>query len=184
MNIRITLALLALLVVPAAAQNDDRQPWKKQLNFDAGILFPGGDAGPSLNTGLGFTGTFYYQLLTRNTFVSVSAGTNSFPYKHNTGINHTVIPILLGMRYNFTLTGLQPYLGVEAGLYLRSNSADDNQISLAESSADFGVMPKVGLRYPLAAGFDLDGSIKWHNVFSEHTLSWFGLNLGIAYTID
>lgn len=186
MKICILVAFMLITALPAAAQ-DDNQPWKKQINLDAGLLFPGGDQASTLdlNNGWGAAITFYYQLLSRHTFVSISAAYNQFPYGANTAYAETVIPVLLGARYNFSLTGFQPYLGFEFGVYLRTYDSYGGSPTIEESDVDFGVMPKVGFRFPIAGGLDFDGSLKWHNIIDDvGGLSWIGLNAGIAYTID
>lgn len=181
MKLRIILLLFVLSAVPALSQGS--QPWKKQINLDVGLQIPGGDGGEGLNTGWGAAATFYYQLLTRQTFISLSAGYNEFGID-GSNASITVIPLLVGLRYNFALTGFQPYIGAEIGIYMQSLSVSDNTVSVDVSESDAGIAPKVGFRYPLAPGFDFDASLKYHNVFADESFSFIGINVGVAYTID
>jgi hypothetical protein len=170
MRFRTALALLLLFTaIPAFGQS---QPWKKQIALDANISIPGG-AGESNGTGFGGAAAFYYQLLTRVTFISASVGYNSFD-------GFTITPLLIGARYNFALTGLQPYIGFELGMYLFSS---DN--TLVGSSSEFGFQPKIGLRYPLSPGLDFDASLKYHIITGEgDNFTIIAPGIGIAYTID
>jgi hypothetical protein len=170
MRFRTVLVLLLLTAaVPAFGQS---QPWKKQIALDANISIPGG-AGENVGTGYGGAAAFYYQLLTRNTFISASVGYNAFE-------GFTIIPLLIGARYNFSITGFQPYIGVELGLYLTSY---DNTV--IGSSSDFGLQPKIGFRYPLSPGLDFDASIKYHIITGEgDSFTILAPGIGIAYTID
>jgi hypothetical protein len=182
MNLRIALALVILTAIPAFGQS---QPWKKQIAVDANLSIPGGDVGEGLGTGYGGTATFYYQLLTRNTFLSASVGWNTFDYDAFSGMHLTVIPLLVGMRYNFAITGFQPYIGLEFGMYLSSASSNDNTVTLAESETDAGIQPKIGFRLPISPGLDFDASLKWHNIFADDaSFSILAPGIGIAYTID
>lgn len=182
MKFRTVLALLLLTAIPALGQS---QPWKKQIAVDANISIPGGDYGKFLSTGFGGTATFYYQLLTRNTFLSASIGYNDLAFESGGSAKYTVIPLLIGARYNFAITGFQPYIGFEFGGYLQSVSESDGAISLGESETNVGIQPKVGFRFPLSPGLDFDASLKWHNIFVENSsFSILAPGIGIAYTID
>ena len=172
------LLILAMMILGTSATmfaQSGSQPWKKQIALDVGPQLPSGDGTAGLEMAIGVSGTFYYQLLTRHTFISASIGTHAFPIE-NSSESFSVIPLLLGVRYNFALTGLQPYVGAEFGAYLTSIGS--------VSETELGIMPKLGLRYPLSPGFDIDGSIKHNIVMSETSFSFTGINLGIAYTID
>ena len=172
------LLILAMMILGTSATmfaQGGNMPWKKQIALDIGPQLPSGDGSFGLGTAIGVSGTFYYQLLTRNTFVSASIGTHNFPIE-NSNESFSIIPLLIGMRYNFALTGIQPYIGAEFGAYLTSVGST--------SETELGVMPKVGLRFPLSPGFDIDASIKHNIVLSESSFSFTGINLGIAYTID
>jgi hypothetical protein len=172
MRLRTVLAVLLVagaMTVPALGQS---QPWKKQIALDANISIPGG-SGDGVGTGFGGAAAFYYQLLTRVTFLSASVGYNSFD-------GFTIMPLLIGARYNFALTGFQPYIGFELGMYL---SSYDNTV--IGSSSDFGFQPKIGFRYPLSAGLDFDASIKYHIITGEgDSFTILAPGIGIAYTID
>lgn len=179
----LTMLFIAMLT-PAFAQSG--QPWKKQLNLDLGIQFPGGDLSnqAGLATGWGGATTFYYQLLTRQTFLSLGIGYYSFGVgSTNSNTTVTEIPLLLGVRYNFALTGFQPYIGAEFGAYIGSVKVGD-QVVDGSVGTDFGIQPKAGFRLPISPGFDFDASVKFHVIMSETSFSFIGLNAGIAYTID
>jgi hypothetical protein len=184
-TMRNTFILIAILLLaaasPALAQRE--QPWKKQIALDAGLDFPGGDVGKGLNMGYSAAATFYYQLITRQTFLSLSIGYHTFGVEGSSSSTLVTIPIQGGIRYNFALTGFQPYVGVEFGAYLSTMTVND--VVIGESGeADFGVQPKVGFRLPISPGFDFDASLKYHIVASEESFSFIGLNVGVAYTIE
>jgi hypothetical protein len=160
------------------------RPWESQIALDAGVQFPGGGFSDaySLGTGYGFSANYYYQLLSRNTFISLGVGFNSFNSGNGTNTSVTVVPVLFGMRYNFSITGFQPYIGVELGAYIRSIKPGGTTVT--SSTTDFGLMPKLGARIPLAAQLDFDMSLKYHTILaSGASFSFLGLNFGIAYTI-
>jgi hypothetical protein len=181
----ILAVLFTLSLCTATLHAQREQPWKKQFNVDVGAEFPGGATTDALGltTGFGINGTFYYQLLTRVTFLSLSAGYNSFGVEGSSSTSVTVVPILIGLKYNFTLTGVQPYIGLELGVYNTSVKVNGNTVE-GSGGSDFGIMPKFGVRIPLAPQFDLDLVLKYHNVFSDQTFNFIGLDGGVAYTID
>jgi hypothetical protein len=180
----VLIALMLLSAVPAFSQS---QPWKKQIALDANLSIPGGEFADLVGLEMGFGGTaaFYYQLLTRVTFLSVSLGYNDLSFEGSSNAKYTVIPLLIGARYNFALTGFQPYVGFEFGAYFQSVSTSDGQISLTESETNVGFQPKVGFRFPLSPGLDFDASLKYHLILRENeSFSMISPGIGIAYTID
>ena len=180
------LSVLALVIITSVSAYGQAMPWRKQIALDANIALPGGDVGKSLGTGFGATGTFYHQLLSRNVFLSVGVGYLSFPFEGSSNAMMTTIPLLVGARYNFAITGFQPYIGLELGAYFTSASASGSGVTLnTETETNLGLQPKVGFRYPLGPGLDFDASVKYHVIMVENSsFSVIAPGIGIAYTID
>jgi hypothetical protein len=86
-----------------------------------------------------------------------------------------IIPLQFASKFNFTLTGLQPYVGFDGGFYLlRPNGGND--------SSEFGIAPKFGFRLPLAWGVDIDLNATYEVILDDpDERSYVGLNAGVAY---
>ncbi len=179
--------LLLTAVVSASAQTTDGQPWLHQLNVTAGLSFPMGSLATNLDLapGLCLEGTFYLQLPERNVFLSASIGYHRFGYgSFSADLGMAAIPALVGARYNFWLTGVQPYVGLEAGAYFFTVTDQSNTVT-ALNDVQFGIVPKFGVRIPLQPQLDLDLSAKYHVVLTGQTnLQFLGINAGVAYTIE
>jgi hypothetical protein len=161
--------LLAGLTLPAAAQPS----WDNQLAVTGGAQFATGSFGDAWKTGTGLAVTYYSRPSSRF-FFGARVGYQRF--KAQTG-NSTlnVIPLHFASKYNFALTGVQPYLGVDGGLYLLRPDGPDN-------TSEFGVAPKFGLRFPLASGVDLDVNATYEVILNDPSnQTYLGVNAGFAY---
>ncbi|PSQ86135.1 MAG: hypothetical protein BRD43_07705 [Bacteroidetes bacterium QS_4_64_154] len=79
-------------------------------------------------------------------------------------------------KYNFSLTGIQPYIGADGGPFVLSNG---------DSETKFGIAPRLGLRIPIARGIDIDLTLKYSVVFNDSdNVTYVGTNGGFAYIFD
>lgn len=183
----VAAALVLLLgASTSAAQTGGSQPWKHQLNITGGIDFPGGTYADEtdLSLGLGVEATYYRQFARRDVFLSLMAGYHRFGFgSFGSDRGLTVVPLLGGVRYNFTLTGIQPYIGAEIGIYLL-NEGEGGSVTVNDlDDIAAGILPKAGLRIPIEPQLDVDLSLKYHLILTSE-LSFLGLNAGVAYTIS
>ncbi len=150
-------------------------PWTHQLSLTAGAQSPVAD--PLQNgyqTGVGFKGTYYYRT-SRHFFFGVSGGYHWFQAL-GTDTVLDVIPLQFAFKFNFRLTGLQPYIGSDGGpVLLRDNTS-------SEVRNEMGVAPKFGFRLPIARGADLDLNLTYEVIFTEpEPTTYLGANAGLAY---
>lgn len=165
-------ALFFLTALPADAQSPP--DWRHQAYFNAGPQFVTGDFSDSYKTGLAIDVGYYYRA-TRSGFIGVAGGFHQFA-ADGAGSDINVIPINLAFKYNFTLTGIQPYVGAEAGPYFFSNG---------NSETNFGVTPRLGVRVPLTEGIDLDLNVKYNVVFQDPSnFTYVGANAGFSYILQ
>jgi len=163
------LLTLAITALPALGQPS----WQNQLAVTGGPQFPTETFEESFDTGAGLAVT-YYSRPSSHVFLGLRGGYHRF--EAQTGdATLNVIPLQIATKYNFSLTGLQPYVGVDGGVYLlRPESGEEN--------SEFGVAPKFGFRVPIAFGVDLDLNATYEVVFTEpENTTYVGLNAGIAY---
>jgi hypothetical protein len=140
---------------------------------NAGPQFPTGSAGDVFGTGFAIDGGYYYRAADAF-FIGLSGGFHRFS-GDGTGIDQTIIPINLALKYNFSLTGVQPYVGAETGPFFVSNG---------DSETNFGVVPRLGVRIPVSTGIDLDINLKYDVIFSDpDNFTYVGANGGFAYII-
>lgn len=167
-----TLTSLLLLLAVAAPEQADAQNWQNQIYFNAGPQFVTGDASDAYKTGLAIDGGYYYRA-SSNFFIGLAGGYHQFEGEGAVD-KRTVIPVHLAAKYNFSLTGVQPYIGLEGGPYFQNSGG--------EGQTDFGLAPRIGFRIPLSRGFDLDINAKYNVVFQEDdNFNYVGLNGGPAY---
>ena len=91
------------------------------------------------------------------------------------------LALTAGFRYNFAVTGLQPYIGAEIGTYSIGGILREDQ----SAPINLAATPKIGIRYPLAQGLDFDASAKVMWLFSGYIpFSYASLNVGVSYALN
>lgn len=184
---RICTALLFVLFLGAtvAPPADAQTPaWKHQIVFNSGPQLLTGDYADAYKTGLAIDVGYYYRA-TDALFVGVYGGYHQFKDKGglsldigNSSSNLNVVPVNLAFKFNFSLTGVQPYIGAEGGPFFLSPSE-------GEGSTKIGVAPRIGLRIPLSRGIDLDLNVKYNVIFNDQSnFTYVGPNGGFAYIMD
>jgi opacity protein-like surface antigen len=182
----VLVSLVSVDSADARKKGGKAAAWNHQICVDAGAQIPDDDDG--LETGYGLAFTYYYRL-SNSFFFSASLGYQSFGFEDIQGydlsdLSLTIMPVTLGIRYNFTTSGLQPYIGAEAGFFLVDISGRDADV---DSETEFGIIPKVGIRYPLSPGLDLDVNLKYNVIMpedSDENMTYVGINIGVADTIQ
>lgn len=172
----VSLLLIAMLGLLGAAQPTQAQTpsWKHQLVFNTGPQFVTGDNADAFKTGLAIDAGYYHRA-SNAFFIGAFGGYHQFAGKGTTA-DLDVIPLNLAFKYNFSLTGIQPYVGGEAGLFLLDNGS---------SSSKFGIAPRLGVRIPLSRGIDLDLNLKYNVIFNDDSnFTYVGTNGGFAYILD
>jgi len=168
------LGLLLLgLALPLSSATAQTPTWTNQLAVTGGPQFPTDTFEKAFDTGGGLAVT-YYSRPSSHFFFGLRGGYHRF--EAQTGdATLSVIPLHIASKYNFSLTGLQPYAGVDGGVYLlRPNEGEDD--------SEFGVAPKFGVRVPIAFGVDLDLNATYEVVFTDpENTTYVGLNAGFAY---
>jgi hypothetical protein len=176
------LLLVAAFGLAAAPQMDAQTAeaqtpsWKHQVVFNSGPQFATGDVGENLKTGLAIDVGYYYRAADAF-FVGVFGGYHQFAGEGNT-LDADIIPLNLAFKYNFSLTGIQPYVGAEGGAFVVSRGSDNSETNL-------GIAPRLGVRVPLSEGIDLDLNVKYNVIFQDETnFTYVGANGGFAYILD
>jgi hypothetical protein len=163
------LLVLALSVLPAAAQ----PAWQNQIAVTGGPQLTTGAFGDDFKTGSGLAATYYYRPSTYF-FFGLRGGFHRFQPQGGGG-RLDVLPLQFASKYNFSVTGVQPYVGLDGGLYLLRPEGGDG-------SSEFGVAPKFGLRIPIASGVDIDLNATYEVVLQDpDNTTYIGLNAGFAY---
>lgn len=171
---RTTLVVLGLLILTSLSLPATAQPsWQNQIAVTGGPQLATGPFGDTWKTGSGLAVT-YYSRPSSHFFFGLRGGYHRF--QAQTGpAELNVIPLQFASKFNFTLTGLQPYVGFDGGFYLlRPNGGDD--------SSEFGIAPKFGFRLPIASGVDIDLNATYEVILDDpDERSYVGLNAGVAY---
>ena len=180
MNRYSAILLCTLLLCASAWQRSRAQTpsWKHQIVFNSGPQFLIEDFANAYKTGLGIDVGYYYRVKDA-LLVGAFGGYHQFK-REGGGADLDVIPVNLAVKYNFSLTGLQPYVGAEGGLFFLSES-------IGEGSTEIGLSPRIGLRVPLSRGIDLDLNVKYSMIFLfsiPSNFTYVGTNAGFSYIPD
>lgn len=205
----VLLGLIAILCLfgNVAAQNGR---WTHQIGievgpqyaFDATVTASDGQKLilKDVGVGIGAAVNYYYQF-DRALFLSVSGAfgyfgngyfrrqnadgsfpiVNTYYFEKNALTNFA---FTAGLRYNFAVTGLQPYVGLEAGTYFIGGGGIKPEGSQT-TSVNLALTPKAGLRYPLQPGLDFDASLKLIALLSGYVpFSYASVNVGVSYALN
>ena len=172
--------VLAIFLTGLSADATAQTPsWQHQLYVNAGPQFVTGSASDALGTGFGIDGGYYYRA-DRAFFIGFTGGFHQF--SADNGGDLTVIPLNATAKYNFSLTGIQPYIGADGGPFVLSNGNSETNV---DSGTKFGIAPRLGLRIPVARGVDIDLTLKYSVVFGDpDNVTYVGTNGGFAYIFD
>lgn len=169
----VTVLLAAVLFVGLADSAHAQRAWKNQVALTGGAQIPMNAFADDFSTGAGFDGTYYYRT-SQHFFFGVRSGYHRFEQSTGSG-TFGVIPLHLASKYNFSLTGLQPYVGLDGGLYLLRPESGDNP-------AEPGLAPQFGFRIPIASGIDIDLNVTYEVIFQDpENTTYIGANAGLAY---
>jgi len=165
-----SVLVLLLSVSVATAQTPD---WQHQLYVNAGPQFVTGDQSEMYSTGFALDAGYYYRAADA-LFLGVTGGYHQF--SGDGGGDLSVVPLNLALKYNFSLTGLQPYVGLEGGAFVLGNGT---------STTEVGIAPRLGLRIPVSRGLDVDLNLKLDVISGEgDNFTYVGANGGFAYILD
>ncbi len=184
---KFTLIALLIILSSSFAFAQKGSAWENQVGFELGYQSPSGRVADILNLsgGYGLAGTYYRQLESKNLFLSasiafISQGTEISYYGSNAKKdNFSVTYLSAGMRYNFDLTDIQPYVGAELSYNIFSLPDDIS----TEYDNSLGIIFKAGARYPLSPSMDLDANLKLHKMLSDTKWGNFGINVGIFFAL-
>ncbi len=153
-----------------------------------------------VGVGIGMAVNYYYRF-DRSLFLSISGavgvfgngyfrrqnadGTfpvvNTFYFQNNALVNFAFTG---GLRYNFSLTGFQPYVGLEAGTYFIGGGGIRPEGSQT-ATVNLAITPKAGFRQPLQPGLDLDASVKLIALVTGYVpFSYASVNVGVSYALN
>jgi len=171
---------------------------KIKLGLNGGIVYPpaegaktffgGGISGEYLATphiGIGISAGYYY-----NQVAEAKEGIKTIN-------SHSFIPVTLTSKYYFLTQSIQPYAGVDVGLYTELLGAKmkfpdgvdsflrdllEKTLPKSVSNSYFGLAPVLGLQFKLSNALALDVNAKTNLLFREGELGYnFGFNVGIVY---
>ncbi len=184
---KFTLIALLIILSSSFAFAQKGSNWENQVGLELGYQSPSGRVADifNLSGGFGISGTYYRQLDSKNLFLSASLayinqGTEIDSYGSEAKKdNFTVTYISAGMRYNFDLTEIQPYVGAELSYNIFSIPSDFS----TELDNSLGFIIKGGARYPLSPTIDLDANVKLHKMLSDTKWGNLGINVGIFFAL-
>jgi hypothetical protein len=184
-----SLPVLILLLAAhvCVAQNSQQPSVTSQITASVGLSLPDGEYTDrhNLRPGIAVESAYVSPLDSGKLFVSVSLGYHRFESAgYAEGWTVSIVPLLLGVRYYFRLTGLQPYVGVEEGPYFRSAVYDSDSTAVSNDLL-WGVVPRLGFRVALSSTVDLDIALKYHLLLTgDSQLIVLGICGGIGFTIN
>ncbi len=154
-----------------------------QVNVSAtfGLQFPMGDLGDGLNVGFGLNTAAKYPIKD-NMIIGLNLGLNRFGGSYDS--RGLFIPVTALFEYHVPVDDAIPYIGMDMGLYHYSYKIRWGGSSYSGSEGYFGFAPNLGFVYPLDGALSLTGNMKVHVMIAEgESVSWFGLNAGILFSL-
>lgn len=140
------------------------------LGFDVGITY---------NITDNFRVEFLFETLMRKETLNV-------PFLGSMDIKTGIMPITVGADYIFLTDKIQPYAGLNIGVYRFSAEVFGSK----DSESYFGLFPKVGASFEVADNIFIDANVKYHVAFSGNNngsnknTTIFGANIGLIYKFN
>jgi len=137
------------------------------------LYFGGGISGefiPTPHIGFGLSAGYYaYQL-----------ELSEFGVKTKT--TASLIPIALTSKFYIMTKNVQPYIGVDAGLYIVGLKMKVEGVKASASESFFGLAPVTGIQIKLSNALALDVNAKCNLIFIEGEIGYnIGFNTGIVF---
>lgn len=177
---KIALFVFAAIISFNCAFAQNSNAWQHQIGIELGIQTPQNELKNLIDLvpGYGFAGTYYYQLDDKNMFLSGSLGYTS----HHSDLYDdafTSMYLSAGVKYNFDISNIQPYVGGELGYYIFSNPSNFQ----IEQTNSLGLIIKGGVRIPINATLDFDTNFKLHKILSDVNWGNLGVNMGLSMAL-
>ncbi|WP_165366201.1 outer membrane beta-barrel protein [Brumimicrobium glaciale] len=83
-------------------------------------------------------------------------------------LKRKIMPITVGVEYRFLTEKIQPYVGLNLGIYNFTYEYADFIAEYSGSEAYLGVSPKVGISVDLTNKISIDATVKYHLVFDKN----------------
>jgi len=176
--------LVAAVVMMAFAVNTNAQ---MAVGIQGSLQLPTGDIGDVYDMGFGGTGTFLYSV-TPEVQLTGSVGYIMFSGKDAyDGFDFSIIPIMVGGRYNFEAGSVKPYVTAELGLAMSSVSGEVSYggytYEFDESTSDFAIAPGVGIVIPVSTNVGVDINAKYIMIMADESQSIIGINAGVQVAL-
>ena len=156
---------------------------KFKLGVNAGLQIPTEKekgAKTYLFFGSGISGEY---LATPHLGIGLSAGYYAYTVEGG-GLKGTsyLIPVALTGRFYLSTTSIQPYAGVDVGLYTNGAKVKYQGESASESVSKFGLAPVLGFQFKLSDALALDINAKYNHIFTEvKNTGLIGINAGFVF---
>lgn len=173
--------LVAAVVMMAFAVNTNAQ---MAVGVQGSLAIPTGDIlgvnySDMFSMGFGGTASFLYSVTPE---IQV---TGSFGYLMFSGkdafedVDFSVIPIMVGGRYNIEAGSVKPYVSAELGLAMSNMSYNGYD----ETTSDFSVAPGLGILIPVSPNVGVDVNAKYIMILQEDAPGVIGINAGVQVAL-
>ena len=142
---------------------------KRYLFFGGGIS---GEYLPIPRIGIGISAGYYAYQLEQKVYGIIVKTTAS------------IIPVTFSGKFYFLTENIQPYAGVDVGLFTLGAKVKSQGESASASESYVGLAPVIGLQFNISNMLALNVHAKYNLIFSEGKSTGFiGCNVGIIFTL-
>lgn len=143
-----------------------------KLRLQLATAIPTGYAEDAVSLGYGGSINISSPIFISNIELSVTAGYYQFGFKENLpdyDFNFTSIPIIAGVRFNFTDVDVIPYIGLESGVYIteyltKISFGFFGDTSTVTNAIHWGISPEAGFKINIIPELDLDVKAKYNYI--------------------
>ena len=180
----ITLFII-LLCFPSFAQ--------VKIRLQGATAIPTGFAEDAVSLGYGGNINLSHYLINSYFEISLTAGYYQFGFKENLpdyNFSFKSIPLIAGLRFNFTDYDFIPYVGLEGGIYFTEylTEFDDGFLginSVITKATHWGLSPEAGFKINLTPLFDLDVNAKYNRINTQYIArAYLLIQTGFTYKIQ
>jgi len=161
-----------------------------RLSIHGASVVPTGSFQDAVEVGYGGNITISYLPFNPYIELSLSSGYYFCGYKKDLpdyNVAYTTIPLLAGIRLNFTDFDFIPYIGLDAGIYFPRYDIEVDYGLLGKNAyttydRDPGIVPYAGFRMNLVSNLDMDVNAKYNRINTKYIArSFLLIQTGFAY---
>ncbi len=185
-NIAVLVFMASILsVIAAQEENPDSSAKKRKGRLGLEIGSRSSSLFPELKRTLSI-GVSYYYSVGKSTCLGFNSNYQCFKDKSGSDkASIYIIPATYGFKYYLSSKDIQPYFGIDGGIFILVFTANLNNFPIILFGVGYGFLLKAGTRIPVNSVIDCDINFKYYIIPIDTGFMqlMYGLNAGLSFAV-